>query len=165
MALRLTVSEDKPLKGESVLVDRLEDSILDAMGFLEECLKESGIALQAAGYPGDMDRVRRALITCQERFHHVERGFASELVSYERQRDLATLTERRGGAWLSWGKTVKHGLEECRSPMEAVSSALAGCWQEIAERVGVTSVSVRTTNIGQKIVAQPSELEEMGFRE
>jgi hypothetical protein len=163
VALRLTVSEDKPLNGESALADQLEDSVLDAMGFLEECLKESGLALKAARYPVDLDRARCALTVCQERFHQAERRFAAELVSYEKLRDLASLGGKRGGAWFSWGNTVKHGLEQCRSPMEAVSSALAGCWQEIAERVGTTSVSVRTTNIGQKIVARSSELEDRGL--
>jgi hypothetical protein len=35
LALRLTVAEDKPLKGEAVLVDQFEDSIVDTMGLLE----------------------------------------------------------------------------------------------------------------------------------
>jgi hypothetical protein len=157
LALRLTVSEDKPLRGEAALVDQFEDSILDAMGLLEECLKGSRDAKNAVGYPLNLDGARRALAVCQERFHQVQRRFSEELVSYEKLRDLATLSGKRGGPWLSWANTVKHGLEECRQPLDAASNALAACWQEIAERVGMTSVSVKTTTIGQKVVSQAGE--------
>jgi hypothetical protein len=40
---------------------------------------------------------------------------------------------------------------------------VARCWQEIAEHAGATSVSVRTTSIGQKIVAKPSEAKDMNY--
>jgi hypothetical protein len=56
---------------------------------------------------------------------------------------------------------VKQGVEHCRQPLEDAGKALAECWQELAERVGMTSVSVRTKNIGQKIVAKASEPKEM----
>lgn len=161
LALRLTVSEDKPLKGEAALVDQLENSILDTMGLLEDCLKGSRASQKAVDSPVDFDRARRALTICQERFHQAERKFSEELVSYEKLRDLAGLSGRRGGPWLAWANTVKHGLEQCRQPLDAVSKALAGCWQEIAERVGTTNISVQATNIGQQVTTTKSELGEL----
>jgi hypothetical protein len=40
---------------------------------------------------------------------------------------------------------------------------LARCWQEIAEHAGATSVSVRTTNVGQRIVAKPSDGKDLAY--
>jgi hypothetical protein len=160
IALRLTVAEDKPHKGDAALVDHLGDSILDLMGLLDGCLKSARAAQKAVGHPIDMDGARRAVTTCQEGFHKIEHQFAAELVSYEKLRDLANLRER-GTEWRLWSNTVKQGIEQCRAPLDSASKALAACWQEIAERVGMTSVSVQTTNIGQKIVAKASDLSEM----
>lgn len=151
LALRLTVSEDKPLRTEAALVDHLEDSILEIMGLLEECLKESRASQKAVSSPVDLDRARRALTICQDRFHQAERKFSDELVSYEKLRDLVSLSEKRGGEWPSWASSVKHGLEQCCLPFDEASKALAGCWQEIAERVGTTNITVQTKNIGQQI--------------
>jgi len=160
LALRLTVVEDKPVKGEAALVDQLEDSILDQMGLLEEGLKAAQAAQKAASHPADLGRARLALTTCQERFHGMEQQFSTDLISYEKLRDLASLGAR-GGEWPLWAKSVKDGLEQCRGPLERSSKALAACWQEIAERVGMTSISVQTTNIGQKIVAEATELKDL----
>ncbi len=156
LALRLTVAEDKPLKGEAALVDHFENSILDAMGLLNECLNSSRDAQKAVGLPLNMDHARRALTTCQNRFHLAARCFSEELISYEKLRDLASLSKTRGREWTSWAASVKHGLEQCRQPIDAVGKALAACWQEIAERIGTTSISVQATNIGQQITTDAS---------
>jgi len=47
VALRLTIAEDKPLTGEAMLVDRLEDSTTETMGLIEECLSASRSAQRA----------------------------------------------------------------------------------------------------------------------
>jgi hypothetical protein len=53
--------------------------------------------------------------------------------------------------------SVKQGIEHCRQPLDSSRERLAECWQDMAERAGTTSISVRTTNIGQKIAApQPA---------
>jgi hypothetical protein len=156
-ALHLTVAEDKPLRGEAALVDQFEDSILDTMGLLDECLNASYAAQKAVEHPLDLDRARRALSTCQECFHRAERRFSDELVSYEKLRDLASVSEKRGREWASWASSVKHGLEQCQQPIDAASKALVACWQEIAERVGTTNMSVRATNIRQQVRAGATE--------
>jgi hypothetical protein len=154
IAVRLTVVEDKPVRGEAALVDHLEDTVLDIMGLLDESLKASRSAQKAVGNVTDLNGARRALTVCQERFHGIEQQFAAELVSYEKLKDLTSLGIERRGEWLPWSNSVKAGIEQCRQPLDAASKALAACWQEIAERVGMTSVSVRTTNIGQKIITK-----------
>jgi hypothetical protein len=150
----LTVVEDKPLKGEAALVDHLEDAILDLMGLLDECQKAAGAGRKAVGHPVDLDQARRALAGCQDQFHAIETQYTERLASYEKIKDLAGLARDRRGEWVPWAGSVKSGVERCREPLDAASKALASCWQEIAERVGTTSVSVRTSNIGQKIIAR-----------
>jgi hypothetical protein len=158
VALRVTVAEDKPLKGEAALVDYWEDTILELMGSLHECLTAAGVAQEAVGHPTSLERARRALTTCQEQFHQAEKQFSADLVSYEKLKALASLASERRGEWRPWVNSVRHGLEQCRSPLDLANKALAGCWQEIAERVGMTSVSMEATNIGQQITAAPSDL-------
>jgi hypothetical protein len=146
---------DKP-DDESALADGLETTVLDLMGVLHEARRSALNARKALGHPPDLDRARRSLTLCQERFHRIEQQFATDLVSYEKLKELARLgSERR--AWHPWASTVKQGIEQGRPRLEEVSRTLARCWQEIAEHAGATSVSVRTTNIGQRIVAKSSE--------
>jgi hypothetical protein len=151
-ALQVTLG-DKPPDDESALADGVETVVLDLMGTLHEARRAALNARRAVGHPKDLDRARRSLTLCQERFHRIEQRFASELVSYEKLKELARFgNERR--AWLPWASTVKRGIEQCRSPLEQTSAALARCWQELAERAGTTSISVRNAIVGQKIVAR-----------
>jgi len=81
----------------------------------------------------------------------IEQVFTANLVSYDRVSDLTTFGAERRGEWPSWVTSVKQGIDHCRFPLEEAGKALSECWQEIAERAGSTSISVQTTNIGQKI--------------
>jgi len=141
---------DTPRNDESALADGLENAVLDMIGTLHEARKSAAQARKAADYPIDLDRVRRALTNCQEHFHRVGQMFASELVSYEKLSELARLgNERR--AWIPWASTVKLGIEQCREPIELISRALAACWGELAERLGMVNISMTANNIGQQI--------------
>jgi hypothetical protein len=157
VAVRLTVAEDKPVRGEAALAGQLEDTILDIMGTLDEGLKAARSAQRAVGHTTDLNGARRALTICQERFHRIEQQFAADLISYEKLKDLARLGSERRGEWIPWATSVKQGIEQCREPLERASKALSACWQEIAERVGTTNISVQATNIGQKIVSSVEE--------
>jgi hypothetical protein len=139
---------DQPSDDQSAMADGLETAVLDLMGRLHEARGAALKAQKALGHPPDLDRARRALTLCQEGFHRLEKQFMSDLVSYEKLKELARLgNERR--AWLPWANTVKQGIEQCRQPLEQTSKALAACWQELAERLGMVSLSVQT--IGQQI--------------
>ncbi len=154
-ALQVTLG-DKPPEDESALADSVETAVLDLMGTLHEARRASLHARKAVGHPPDLDQARRSLTICQERFHRIEQQFA-DLVSYEKLKELARLgNERR--AWLAWANTVKQGIEQCRLPQERTSTALALCWQELAERLGTMNISVQTTNVGQQITLSRSRV-------
>lgn len=146
---------DKPPEDESALADGFEAVILDLMGTLHETRRAALQARKAVGHPPDLDRARRMLATCQQRFHQFEQQFASDLVSYEKLKELARLaTERR--AWVPWSNTVKQGIELCREPLQQASATLASCWQELAERLGTVNISMQATNVGQQITVPRS---------
>lgn len=142
----------------SVLADRLEATIADMQGTIYGARRAALQARKSVNAPTDLDRVRRALTRCQERFHRVEQLFASELASYEKLTDLARLgNERR--AWQPWVEMVKVGIERCREPIEQASRAIAACWGELAERLGMLNISVQAT--GQKIAATGSKVKDL----
>jgi hypothetical protein len=154
VAVRLTVVEDKPVRGDAALVGHLGDTILEIMGTLDGALKSAATAQTAVANVMDLNAARLALTVCQERFHRIEQQFATELFSYEKLKDLACLGTERRGEWLRWSNSVKDGIEECRQPLDGASKAVAQCWEEIAERAGMTSIGLHTTSIGQQIITR-----------
>lgn len=151
---------DKPPDDESALADGVETAVLDMMGTLHEARKAAQNGQKAVGHPVDLDLARRALMICQERFHRIEQQFASDLVSYEKLKQLARLGKRRR-AWLPWSSALKQGIEQCRPYMEQTSAALASCWQELAERLGTMSISMQATNVGQQITVPQSSVADL----
>jgi hypothetical protein len=152
LELRVTVVEDKPLRGEAALVDGWGDSVEDLAGTAREAVEAADEARQAIGPPPDLDRARRSLSACHERAGRVARAFWSDLASFERVGDLTRLARRRRGEWLAWSGSVRVALERCRAPLRETDAALLRCWQEIAERVGMNSVTLQATNIGRQVV-------------
>jgi len=157
--LQVTVVEDRPLHDVVKLVDRLGEIIEDLLGHLEEALAAAAKGQQAVAHPVDLDRARRALTACQERYNSLAQRFTCDLVCYETIEELTGLGRARRGEWLAWAKTVRESLRDCQQSSYEVSQALFRCWQSIAERVGANSVSVQATNIGQQItVPEGSDL-------
>lgn len=142
---------DKPMDGDVVLVDLLSDAADDLLGWIEEAAEVCALARQALAYPTDLDRARRALITCQKKFNLSVYRYSSDLMIYERMAELNSLGEERQGEWMVWANNVKGALELCRQPFYESNEALFFCWQELAERIGMNAVSVQATNIGQQI--------------
>jgi hypothetical protein len=159
-AILLTIGDKPPRRG-AILADELDNTVLDMLGRAEDARTAARAAEKAVGSPLDLDRARRALAKCQENFHRVEQQFANELVSYEKLKNLASLGNERGGEWKAWAGGMKDAIEQGRQPLEETSKALAACWQELAERLGMTNVSVNATNIGQQITSSGSELHDL----
>jgi len=157
LALQLTAREDLPAEGGVVLVDKFGDAADDSLGWAEEALSAASQAERAVVPPPNIELARRALSSSQEHFHRLQQRFQSELVSYQRVKDLTAFGRSRRGEWAAWVKSVKGGLEQCQSPMEQASRCLSDCWQEIAERAAMTSVSVHSTNIGQQIATSEAD--------
>lgn len=158
-ALQVTVG-DQPPHDESAIADGLENAVLDIQGRLHEARRSALRARRAVGDPPSLDRARRSLTICQERFHRIEQQFASDLVAYEKLKELERLGyERR--AWMPWVSTVKQGIEQCSEPMDQASKGLAACWGELAERLGMVNISMQATNVGQQISVPKKAAEDL----
>jgi hypothetical protein len=146
-ALSTTVEEDRPRRKDVVVAASLGDAVLAVQGFLEEARAAADDACDAVARL-DMDRARKALTMCQEGFHRFAAEFSHDLASHERMEDLRSVAQERGRDWASWVEVVKQGLERCQALVEGGRDALFLCWQDLAERLGTVSVSVRNTSIG-----------------
>jgi hypothetical protein len=150
-ALTTTAEEDRPTRDDVVVTARLTDALLAARGLLEEACEAARDAAAGVAYPFSAERARRALTTCQERFHRFAHHFSLEIASYERIDDVRSVGQERGGDWLKWADVVKQAVEQCSAQAEEVRNAVFLCWQELAERIGASAVSVENTTIGQQI--------------
>jgi hypothetical protein len=160
-ALGTTVDEDRPTRDDVVVSSRLSDDLLAARGLLAEVLTASGDACQAVAYPLDGDRARRALTACQRQFQQFAYAFSFELTGWDRLDDLTSVGRERGPGWLDWVTVVKQGLEQSRMLSAEVGNALFLCWQELAERIAATTISIRNTSIGQQVSAAELQESEM----
>jgi hypothetical protein len=151
-ALRITL-EDKPEHDEAAVADDLVDKALELLGLVHEARRAAVKARRSLGHPADTDQARRALTLCQERFHLVVQKFSLNVVSYEKLKELVRIGSRNA-EWAAWSRGTKQGIEQCRLPLEETSKVLAACWQELVESVGRTSISIRTQNMGQKILTR-----------
>jgi len=149
--VRLTVVEDKPLAGDNILVDEFGNAIEDLLERFEEIYATAVSGRQAATHPLNIDGARQARTSCQEQFNRLMQQFSFGLASYERLTELTRFGRERGGEWNAWAGSVKEALAECQQPLCDVTQALCRCWQESTERVGMTSILVPATSLGQKV--------------
>lgn len=156
------VINDRPPKGGRVLLlDEFGDAVTDTVGRLEEAQKAVEPLLEGSQQKGepsfDIGNARQALVFCQEQFNSILRRFMDDLVSYDWVAQLMQLGRERRGEWQTWAGVVKLELEGCQHHLYDTNQALFRCWLEIAERVGMTSVSVQTTNIGQQVAVPQNQ--------
>lgn len=149
--LALTAIEDRPPRGEVLLVERLGDLVEDLRGWAEEAREASGRAADALADPADLNLGRRALGLAHERFLKVEYRFFGEAVSHVTVSELLRFGLERGGQWRDWAKTAVQALEACRAPMRESDDALLRAWTELGERLGSRSLNVQAHSIGQQI--------------
>lgn len=156
--------DDHPAQGDKVLLlDSFGDVVDDLLGWLEESLQVCAPLLPAEPRRSEPDfdagAGRQALVVCQDLFNRQMQRFLFDMVSYDKVAQLLQLGRARGGEWQAWAKGIKMELESCQQHLYFTNQALFRCWLEIAEGIGMTSVSVQATNIGQQItVPQKQEL-------
>jgi hypothetical protein len=115
---------DDPLNMEVALVQHLLESVETASGWLDDCLEQSQSALHRLGNWADLNRSRKALSQCQASFDEVERTFSTELLSYDKIREITSLGARRKGVWLIWSNNVKRDLDVCLHELDLTRKAL-----------------------------------------
>ena len=94
----------------------------------------------------------QSLLKCHERYNAMMDLFNSRMASYAGIRRLRRFGRERGRAWRDWAANVRKGLDHCRGPMDDVNRALFTCWQGVAGRTEVPSISLQFTNVGPQII-------------
>jgi hypothetical protein len=153
--------DDHPAHGEKVLLlDSFGDAVEDLLGWLEESSQTCAPLLPAdpaeRNAEFDANRARRALVVCQELFNRQLHRFLIDLVSYDKISQLLQVGRERGGEWQGWAKGIKLELETCQQHLYLTNEVMFRCWVELAEWIGMTSIAVHSTSIGQQI-ALPSQ--------
>jgi hypothetical protein len=161
--LSLTTGVDRSKAEEPLLVDNLNDMVIDFQGQLKKLMTEAARAEKAVAPSLDLIRARRHLAASQSMFHDLQEAMSQDLLSYDRLTELMELGRESGPQWLKWTNTARLGLDTLRPQLQAVIRAYFRCWQEIAERGSVNSVSVRAT--GQRIEVGPEALKGIEARE
>jgi hypothetical protein len=161
-ALQVTIAEDKPTHGGSVLVDQLDNLVTEMFGTMEEADSCAAEALQASKPNGPLDPTQWALRDVHALINRFATIYAGELAGHDQIAQLLEMGRERGREWREWSHVVKTAIERCAAPMKTVADALIECWSELAERLARNSVSVQTTNIGQQITLREDQLELAG---
>jgi hypothetical protein len=159
--LRVSAVEDYPRGDKPLFVDWLSDSVVQFESMAEEGLDAAKGAAVAAGYPVDMERLRKQLIVAQRSFNDLLRSFISDLLIRPGLSDLGRVGRQRGSEWQLWTDAVIQSVAQCEQPLFDTSEALFRCWQEMVERIGMNSISVQTKAVGQEITVPSSELQEV----
>ena len=128
--LRLALGDKPP--DESALADSLEYQTLEISGALEECRTAAQHSRRAVHPVLRFDSARTELTAVQSHFEQVSRQYA-EMAAYDRLRELERLAGNRRREWRPWVASVLRAIEACRPALEKAGSALARCWQELAE--------------------------------
>jgi hypothetical protein len=153
--LQITVAEDRPLHGIVKLVDKLGESVEDALGDAEESLSAAVEGRQVVSQTKNWNFDRRALTAlsaCQTRVNQLLQRFSSEMVCYSTIDDIVGLGRKRGGEWKAWADLVRQSLDRCQRQLFDTQQALFQCWQEVAERMVPNAESPPAVNEPKKLV-------------
>lgn len=147
--LTIALREDQPNE-RAPAAQRWADNAENLHGLVYECKETAASAGKMLGASTDLYNLRRDLTACQRSYNGLVGLWLKELVRFERVEELAALGQRPKREWQEWTRSVRIALECCYQPVEETATALLGCWQELAERVGGVSVSVNSVGIGRQ---------------
>ena len=136
--------QDHPTKGESILVERLEDKATDSRSPLEEAEAILKKLLQTPGIEGRSAAARTVLLRVHECVDEFAQRYRNELFSYENICSLQQLSMERGREWPSWCKVVREAIEACAAPLDGARAAIRACWREGTDGTLVISSTRQT---------------------
>lgn len=143
------VVQAKPASGNgSAVVDHWEDAAQDTAGLAREICVAAREGRPIANARFDPIVAQQALLTCQQRFDPLWLRHCADLMAFERRQALWSVS-RKGGAWGQWAEGVVDALDRCLPALYELSRAISQSWEELVDRQGLVSVSVRTSVTGQ----------------
>jgi hypothetical protein len=153
--LRLTLVEDRP--SDIALADGMARVVDDIDGWISECERALREGPSTTRTSADLEGIVQALSECKYCASNILRQFTQEVGARQRIDHVTAVGRERGGAWTGWATEVKRGVDLGSAALHELIDALLDVYQEIAERIGATSVSTQATSVGVHI-APPSDL-------
>ncbi len=153
-ALHVTIAEDKPVHGSSVLVDKLDNLVIELLSTLEEADVHVAEALRGRKL-AQLEQARRALCEAHSLINRFTAQYMGEVSTYDQIARLLAMGRERGREWREWSLEVKTAIERCTRPAKATADALLECWGDLVQR----SASLHATHIGQQITLREDQLE------
>jgi hypothetical protein len=130
-SLHVTATEDKPARGDAVLVDRLDNLVTDLSSTLEEADARATQAIQGSQPNGPLDQTRIALREIHGLINRFIASYGGELAAHDPVQQLLEMGRERGREWRAWSQVVKTAIERCAAPMKAAAGAIRECWSEL----------------------------------
>ncbi len=161
-ALHVTIAEDKPACGTTVLVDQLDNMVTDLLGMLEETDVHIAQLLRHNASSGQAEQTRRMLFAVHLLINRFMAKYTGEMSAHSTLAKLLEMGRERGREWRAWSLEVKTAVERCKLPAMAVIEALPDCWSELMQRMAQSSISMQTTSIGQQITVREDQLKVVG---
>lgn len=157
-ALHVTIAEDKPARGATLLVDQLDNLVTELLGTLEE-VGEYAAEAQQSCKTARFDQARHSLNQVHNLFNDFMAQYANELAGHDQMATLLAMGRERGREWYEWSQEVKRAVKRCAPAVKATADTLAEVWSELSLRLAQGSVSLNSTNIGQQITLREGQLD------
>lgn len=161
-ALHVTVAEDKPTRGATVLVDQFDNWVTELLGILEEAEAQMAEVLQRSKPPEQLGAVRHALRDVHASINRFTNQYSAELSAYAAIRQLMEMGNERGREWREWSVEVRTAVERCRLPVVLLAEALLDCWSELSIRMTQGNISMQTTSIGHQVTVREEPMKVVG---
>lgn len=158
LSLRVTVVEDRPQRGETVLVEALGDAVEDLTGWLAESAATVDRTRRRVRH-GNAAQIVPLLAAVDSHLQQIEAALC-QLHSYERLAPLLKMARQQGGEWMSWLHGVGEALKPTQPSAGDVRSALRRCWQAAIEHAIREREGVHNTAIGLQITSKALDFTE-----
>jgi hypothetical protein len=122
-------------------ITELEGKVASALKSCEKCRRRRTTAADAC----------RTFAVCQQHYNSLIARYVGQFMQFEAVQRLRRFGRQGHGNWRPWADNVEKALIRLRTPLLALGRALTKCWQEVADRVGESTVSVRAMNVGQEV--------------
>lgn len=129
--LHLTVDQDQPTEGATVLVDQLDHGIIDVASLLEEAASNAQLVRASHLSPLTRHHARHALRRAHLAVHQAGEIWHRQIASHDRMATLLQMGRERGRQWRDWTEVVKLTIESCREAFIPVALHLAESWFEL----------------------------------
>ena len=103
--------------------------------------------------PRDLQHAQAALIDVSRYLNDAVDRFRKDIMQPTTLQLLSEMASELSGEWPEWLQQIKSITYTTRDKFLEVWRALCQCWEELADKLSSSAVSVQTTNIGQQITA------------